>query len=284
MTTLEQALAEARQRISQLPHAAAKLEAELLLAFVLEQDRSYLYCWPERNLSETQLHAFGELVARRCAGEPIAYITGSREFWGLQLKVSPATLIPRPETEHLVEIALHFIPRHQSLHIADLGTGSGALALALASERPRCQITATDNSAAALDIAEYNRQHLQLDNVRFLPGRWFNPLTGMQFDMVVSNPPYVASDDPHLQQGDLRFEPQQALCSGVDGLQDIRDIIRAAPDYLRPGARLILEHGYRQGNAVTALLRQRGFRQVSCHQDYAERERTSLGQWPGDSG
>ena len=280
MNTIEQALAEARQQIKSLPHAPTKLEAEVLLAFALQQSRSYLYTWPQRALTEEQDARFRELVARRCRGEPIAYITGRREFWGLDLKVSPATLIPRPETEHLVEIALHYIPEHQPMTIADLGTGSGALALALASERPRCQIIATDVSTPALEIAEQNRQNLQLANVRFLHGRWFAPLANLRFDIVVSNPPYVAADDPHLQRGDLRFEPQQALSSGPDGLHDIREIITTAPGYMKPGAWLILEHGYNQGDAVTDLFHHGGFTRVACHHDYAERERTTIGQLP----
>ncbi|MGD8569176.1 MAG: peptide chain release factor N(5)-glutamine methyltransferase [Gammaproteobacteria bacterium] len=280
MNTIEQALAEARQQLNTLPHASAKLEADILLANAIDQPRSYLYTWPERLLTPQQQNRFQTLLARRYQGEPIAYITGHREFWGLDLMVSPAVLIPRPETERLVEIALQYIPENQPADIADLGTGSGALALALASERSHCRVSAIDSSAAALEVAERNRHKLKLANVRFYHGRWFDPLTPQQFDLVVANPPYVADGDPHLQQGDLRFEPPEALTAGADGLDDIREIIRKAPAHLKPGGWLILEHGYNQGDAVVELFNQNGFTHVLCYPDYAERERAAVGQMP----
>lgn len=278
MNTIEQALAQARRQLNALPHASAKLEADILLGTAIDQSRSYLYTWPERSLTPQQQSCYQALLERRCQGEPIAYITGHREFWGLDLMVSPAVLIPRPETERLVEIALQYIPEHELANIADLGTGSGALALALASERPRCQVAATDNSAAALQVATRNRQNLALANVQFYHGRWFEPLTPQRFDVVVANPPYVAAGDPHLQQGDLRFEPTEALSAGADGLDDIREIIRTAPVHLKAGGWLVLEHGYNQGDAVTELFKQNGFSHVLCYPDYAERERASVGQ------
>jgi release factor glutamine methyltransferase len=182
-----------------------------------------------------------------------------------------------------VEITLQKIPPDEHLLIADLGTGSGALALALASERPLCQIVGSDISEAALAIAEQNRQQLKLENVRFVEGRWFEPLHDLLFDLVISNPPYVASNDPHLQEGDLRFEPQQALRAGPDGLEAIRAILADAGSHLKPGAWLILEHGYDQGEAVIQLLETSGFNHVICHQDYAARERATVGQWLGTS-
>ncbi|WP_455220033.1 peptide chain release factor N(5)-glutamine methyltransferase [Kaarinaea lacus] len=278
MSTIQQTLAEAQSRLNTLPDISPKLESEILLAYVVNKPRSYLYTWPEQVLETHQLAQFQSLVDRRCTGEPIAYITSLREFWGLPLKVSPATLIPRPETERLVEIALQHIPDHESWQIADLGTGSGALALAIASERPQCQLIATDISADALRIAEQNRNDLQLNNVRFIQGRWFEPLNNYQFDLVVSNPPYVAENDPHLLEGDLRYEPQQALSAGPDGLDAIREILATAIPHLKPGAWLMVEHGYDQGNTVMALFAQSGFEQVICHADYAERERTTVGQ------
>ena len=282
MSTIKQALAEAQHRLSDLPGVSHKLESEILLAYVIHRPRSYLYTWPERTLEAQQLTKFQSLIERRSSGEPIAYITEEREFWGLPLRVSPATLIPRPETERLVEIALQQIPENESWQIADLGTGSGALALAIASERPLCQIVATDISEDALCIAEQNRKVLTLENVRFVQGRWFEPLNGIRFDLVVSNPPYVAEKDPHLLEGDLRFEPQQALSSGPDGLDAIRTILSSAKSHMKPDAWLILEHGYDQGSTVMALFKQYGFTQVFCHADYADRERATVGQMRSD--
>ncbi|WP_455220526.1 peptide chain release factor N(5)-glutamine methyltransferase [Kaarinaea lacus] len=281
MSTIKQAIAEASANINQLADVAAKLEAEILLAYLLKKSRSYLHTWPEQSLEPHVLDQYQALVQRRCRGEPIAYITEQREFWGLPLIVSPTTLIPRPETERLVEIALQKIPANKSWLIADLGTGSGALALALASERPLSHIVGTDISEAALAIAEQNRRQLKLENVRFALGRWFDPVFDLRFDLVVSNPPYVASNDPHLQEGDLRFEPQQALSAGPDGLEAIREIVASAINHLKPGAWLMLEHGYNQGEAVINLLEKSGFHHVLCHEDYAARERATEGQWSG---
>ena len=279
MSTFKEALLAASAKINQLPDVSAKLEAEILLAYILEKPRSFLHTWPERSLEPHLLDQYQTLVQRRCRGEPIAYITGQREFWGLPLTVSSATLIPRPETERLVELALEKIPTDESWYIADLGTGSGALALALASERPLCQIVGTDISAAALAVAKENGKRLNLTNVRFIQGRWFEPLKDRHFDLVLSNPPYVASNDPHLQEGDLRFEPRQALSAGPDGLNAIREIITSAKTHLKPGAWLMLEHGYDQGDNVITLFEESGFSHVFCHRDYAARERATVGQW-----
>jgi len=283
MSTIKQALLQASTSINRLPDVSGKLEAEVLLAHVLNKSRTYLHTWPEKTLEIAALHQYQLLVQRRCQGEPIAYITGQREFWGLPLTVSPATLIPRPETERLVEIALQKISPNERRLIADLGTGSGALALALASERPLCHIVGSDISDAALAIAEQNRRQLNLENVRFSQGRWFEPLHDLLFDLVISNPPYVASGDPHLQEGDLRFEPQQALSAGTDGLDAIREIVASASSHLKPGAWLILEHGYDQGDAVVHLMKTSCFNHVICLQDYAARERATVGQWMGNS-
>lgn len=257
----------------------AKLEAEVLLAFVLDKPRSFLYSWPEKEINSELLEQFNEVIQRRYSGEPVAYITGVREFWGLSLTVSPDVLIPRPETERLVEIALSYIPEQGAHLIADLGTGSGAIALALASERPDALIIATDISNAALNVAAQNKAELGIPNVDFRQGRWLDSFSEIQFDLIVSNPPYVADDDPHLQQGDLRFEPCAALSSGADGLNDIREIITQASDRLTSGGYLLLEHGFNQAEAVTELLENSGYCDVQCFRDYGSRERASIGRW-----
>jgi release factor glutamine methyltransferase len=257
----------------------ARLESEVLLAFALDKPRSHLYTWPDQELPDLQLDHFNELIQRRVSGEPIAYITGVREFWGLPLKVTPDTLIPRPETEKLVEIALQHIPENSAFHVADLGTGSGAIALAIASERPNISIEATDISDATLAVATENQSALELSNVQFRLGSWFEALTDSPFDLIVSNPPYVADNDPHLEQGDLRFEPQRALSSGVDGLTDIRQIIQQARDHLICGAYLLLEHGFDQAGAVIDLFEKSGYSEVRCFRDYAQRERATIGRW-----
>jgi len=278
MTTIAQCLNKANQLLQTNADINAKLEAEVLLAFVIEKPRSYLYTWPEQSVDAQQLHRYDQLVNRRIQGEPIAYITGQREFWGLPLHVSPATLIPRHETERLVELALHIIPEHASWTIADLGTGSGALAIAIANERPHCHIIATDQSDEALAIARHNAKQLNINCIEFSLGNWYEPLATHKFDLIVSNPPYVAEHDPHLKQGDLRYEPSQALCAGDNGLQDIRAIIKGAAMYLKPRGWLLLEHGFDQGRDVCELLKLNGFNNILCHQDYAQHERASQGQ------
>jgi len=221
------------------------------------------------------------LLARRVAGEPVAYLLGHRGFWTLDLAVSPATLIPRPETELLVELALARLPADTPLAVADLGTGSGAIALALASERPQVDVTATDLSAAALDMARGNAARNGLARVRFVQGAWFAPLQGMRFDLIASNPPYIASNDPHLQQGDLRHEPATALASGIDGLDDLRLIVADAGAHLLPGGWLLIEHGWDQGAAIRALFEHAGFEQVYTERDLEQRDRVTRGCLPG---
>jgi release factor glutamine methyltransferase len=259
-------------------HESAALEAEILLCHCLNKSRAYLRTWPEKPLNKEVLAQYQQLLARRQQGEPIAYITGYKEFWDLRLHVTPEVLIPRPETEHLVELVLEKIPADAAWHIADLGTGSGAIALAVARERPRCRITATDQSSASLAVAKDNALHNNIHNVRFRESYWFEALENECFHMVVSNPPYVAENDPHLKQGDLRFEPVSALSSGPQGLDDIEHIIRHAGAYLTAPGWLLLEHGYQQGDAVVQLLRNNGFKDVQCHSDYAQLERVSAGR------
>lgn len=257
---------------------SARLDAELLLAHVLGKPRSYLRTWPEHEPSAEQVTAFQALLARRRQGEPVAYLLGRQGFWSLQLIVAPHTLIPRPDTELLVETALQLLPP-TPLAALDLGTGTGAIALALASERPAWRLTGVDRIDEAVALAERNRAALQLDNASFQPSHWFSVLGGQRFALIVSNPPYIRSDDQHLSQGDVRFEPASALVAGRDGLTDLREIIAQAPDHLEHGGWLLLEHGYDQAAAVRELLLARGFAQVESRRDLGGHERISLGSW-----
>lgn len=258
---------------------SAVLDAQLLLAHVLGKTRTWLYTWPDAALAEADLQRVDALVAARAAGSPIAYLLGSRDFWSLTLQVNTAVLIPRPETELLVQTALELGPSGPAL-VADLGTGSGAIALALASERPQWQLHATEFSAAALAVAEQNRQTLGFANVCMLAGSWCEPLPASGYDLIVSNPPYIAEDDLHLQQGDLRFEPRSALVAGAAGLQDIVDITAQALTRLKPAGRLLLEHGWQQGPAVRSVLQEVGYVQVQTILDAGGRERVTLGCKP----
>lgn len=257
---------------------SARLDAELLLAHVLGKPRSYLRTWPEHEPSAEQVAAFQGLLVRRRQGEPVAYLLGRQGFWSLQLEVAPHTLIPRPDTELLVETALQLLPA-TPLAALDLGTGTGAIALALASERPAWRLTGVDRIDEAVALAERNRAALKLTNVGFKPSHWFSALSGQRFTLIVSNPPYIRSDDQHLSQGDVRFEPASALVAGRDGLTDLREIIAQAPDYLEHGGWLLLEHGYDQAEAVRELLLARGFGQVESRRDLGGHERISLGSW-----
>jgi release factor glutamine methyltransferase len=255
----------------------ARLEAELLLADVLGTTRTMLHTHPERLLDEVQSQRYATLIARRAQGEPCAYLTGRREFWSLMLAVTPATLIPRPETEHLVALALEHLPQHSTAHIADLGTGSGAIALAIAHERPHTTLHACDHSRAALAVAAHNTARLGLANLRLVESDWLAAFADTSLDMIVSNPPYVCASDPRLAEGDVRFEPQDALVAGPDGLDAIRTIAAQAPHALRPGGWLLVEHGMDQGDAVCALLAAAGFIAVTTHRDLAGLPRVTCG-------
>lgn len=255
------------------------LDAEVLLRHVAGVSRATLRAWPERTLREEDAAHFQELVRRRAAGEPVAYLVGEREFWSLPLKVTPDTLIPRPETELLVELALTRIPARIPWRVADLGTGTGAIALAIGHDRVLSRVVATDFSAGALAVAQQNADRLKLTNVTFRHGHWFEPLAGERFNLITSNPPYVATNDPHLLQGDVRFEPSSALMADADGLTHLRHIIEHAPNHLLRSGWLLLEHGWDQGPAVAALLHRRGFRSVAIHRDLGGQERISLGRW-----
>lgn len=251
-----------------------RLDAELLLAHVLGTSRTRLKSHPEEPRTAGERQAYWTLIARRAAGEPVAYLTGTKEFWSLRLAVGPAVLVPRPETELLVERALELCSE-RAARIADLGTGSGAIALALACERPGWHIVATDSSAAALALAKRNAAAAGATRVEFLEGSWFAPLAGRRFHLLVSNPPYIVADDPALAHPPLAFEPRAALASGADGLTALREIIRGAPEHLERGGWLLLEHGATQAAHVARELVVRGFTHVRSHRDLAGHERAT---------
>ncbi len=278
--TLRDLLADAAQQLIPVSDTP-RLDAEILLAAALDQPRSYLFTWPERLPEPEQAARFAVWLQRRLTGEPPAYLLGRREFWSLELDVTPDTLIPRPETELLVELTLQHLPADRPVAVADLGTGSGAIALALAVERPQARIVATDCSAAALAVARRNAQRLEIGNLEFRQGDWHQPLAEDRFDLIVSNPPYIAAGDSCWRQGTLQFEPSTALAAGADGLDALRIIIAQAPVYLKPKGWLFLEHGHDQGEIVLFLLREKGFIAVSDHQDIAGISRVCAGHWPG---
>lgn len=266
---LDAVLREARERIDEV-------DARVLLAHALERSSAWLFAHGDDIIEADALDRFETLLARRARGEPVAYLTGRRAFWSFELMVSADTLIPRPETELLVELALERLPAGSESRVADLGTGSGAIALALAHERPQARVVALDVSAGALDIARANARELGLRNLEFRQGDWLQPLADERFDLIVSNPPYIADADPHLDA--LRYEPAPALSSGADGLDAIRIIAGAAPAHLRSGGWLLLEHGWDQGDAVRALLQAAGFDSVETRRDLEHRDRVTLGR------
>jgi len=258
----------------------ARIEAQCLLQHVLNVPRSYLLAHSEQVLNATQQATYDSLLQRRLLGEPVAHILGEREFFGLNFKVTADTLIPRPETELLVELALQRMPAHGPYRVLDLGTGSGAIALSIAQNRPDAEVVAVDASEAALQVARGNARHLGIANVTMLYSNWFSALPGQRYDIIVSNPPYVAAGDVHLSRGDVRFEPLSALASGADGLDDIRRIIAGAGAFLKQGAWVLLEHGYDQADKVRTLLAQSGFAEVFSAKDMSGIERVSGGMLP----
>jgi len=272
----------------ELDSGSARIEAQCLLQAVLQVNRAYLLTHPEQILGAEQQAHYAALLERRLRGEPLAYILGEREFFGLNFKVTPATLIPRPDTELLVELALQRIPKPlpaspcqgrsvDKYRVLDLGTGSGAIALSIAHVRPNIEVTAVDASQEALEVARENARRLDIGNVRLLRSDWFAALADERFDLIVSNPPYIADGDAHLVQGDLRFEPCAALASGADGLDDIRRIVAGAKEHLHPGGWLLFEHGYDQAGRVRELLGAAGYTEVFSARDLAGIERVSGG-------
>jgi release factor glutamine methyltransferase len=277
MLTIESLLNAAALPDSPTP----RLDAELLLAYALGKTRSYLHTWPERELEADQLARYQAALVRRQAGEPVAYILGQQGFWSLELEVAAHTLIPRPDTELLVETVLALLPATPAA-LLDLGTGTGAIALALASERPAWLLTGVDRVPEAVALAERNGARLKLTNASFVPSHWFSALAGRRYQLIASNPPYIAANDRHLAEGDVRFEPSSALVAGLDGLDDIRLIITQAPDYLEVGGWLLLEHGFDQAEAVRQLLSARGFSAVESRRDLGGHERISLGRFDNE--
>jgi release factor glutamine methyltransferase len=273
------ALHEAQIALAKFVSASdAKLEAQLLLQHALNVNRAWLIAHEHENLPPSIHAAYRAMIERRLNGEPIAYILGYREFYGLNLKVTPDTLIPRPDTETLVEAALAKISTTKPYTILDLGTGTGAIALAIAKHRPQAFVVAVDASQATLNVAIENAKNLEISNVKFVLSDWFSALKCEKFDVIVSNPPYIEADDAHLKQGDLRHEPISALVAGQDGLSDIRQIIQQAPQHLNPHGYLLLEHGYNQAESVADLLKQAGFSEISHAQDLAGINRVTLGK------
>nr|WP_246189423.1 peptide chain release factor N(5)-glutamine methyltransferase [Pseudoxanthomonas kalamensis] len=267
-----------RRAVGRISGDAPRHQAELLLMQALGCERAWLFAHADEVLADTAVDRFEALLQRREAGEPLAYVLGRQGFWSLDLAVTLATLIPRPETELLVELALQRLSQEHPLRVADLGTGSGAVALAIARERPLATVVATDVSGPALGVAVDNARRNGIDNVWFRRGDWCTALGGERFDLIASNPPYIAEDDPHLRQGDLPHEPAAALASGADGLQAIRSIVADAPRHLVHDGWLLLEHGLEQGAAVRALLHATGFVEVSTQRDLEDRDRVTLGR------
>lgn len=266
------------RRAQELIHSeSARLDVELLLAHVFDRDRTFLYTWPEKCLTEDQQLQFDALLSERLKGKPVAHLLGRREFWGLMFEVDASTLIPRPDTETLVEAALA-LELPVEAQVIDLGTGTGAIAMALASEKPSWKILAVDQSAEAVALAQRNQHNLNLSNVTVIASDWFQTVENTGYHLIVSNPPYIDAKDPHLIEGDVRFEPLTALVAEDEGLADIRHILQKSKDYLLPQGWLLIEHGYRQGEAVHQLFSQFGYQHIKTLQDFGYNDRVTLGQ------
>ncbi len=278
--SIENALRHAVARLASVSDSP-RLDAELLLCRAIGLPRSYLFAHPEDTLDEAALERFDATLGRRESGEPMAYITGTREFWSLQLMVTPATLVPRPETEILVDLALREIPREADWNVLDLGTGSGAIALAIATERPFAQVTAVDLSEDALAVAAQNARQLDLDNVEFVRGSWTEPVRDRHFDLVASNPPYVAEGDPFLES--LEAEPGLALLAGEDGMDSIDTLIRECRDIVVPNGKILLEHGSTQAAKVEERMLRSGWVDIRCHKDYALLPRVTVARNPTEN-
>ncbi len=271
-----EALKNAQQQLNLFD--SAKLDAEILLCSVLNCERPYVYAHPEQELSNKEIGSFNKLIPLRAEGQPVAHLINNKEFWSLSLHVTKDTLIPRPETEFLVEEVLNIIPSDLNKKILDMGTGSGAIAIAIASERPLASLTATDNSDAAIKVAKQNADAHKIENIKFIKADWFENENIKTYDLIVSNPPYIENNDPHLEQGDVRYEPISALASGKDGLDDLRIIIRESKDHLSQQGWLLVEHGYNQGEAVKQLFIENGYVSLSTLKDYSGNDRISIGQ------
>lgn len=271
-------LESAEQRLL-LTSESPRLDAEVLLAHSLGQSRSHLRAWPEKILTVTESEQFQALVELRYQGTPVAYLLGEREFWSRSFKVNDSVLIPRPDTELIVELALDLLATRQNCKVIDLGTGSGIIAITLAAERPNDQVIASDMSKAALALAAENAVNLKIGNIQFKESNWFEQIDEYDFDMVISNPPYIAADDPHLEEGDVRFEPKQALISPAQGLYDIRLLADQSRQHLKAGAYILIEHGYQQQLEVQAILQHFDFKNIITHCDLAGNPRVTLGQW-----
>ncbi|KAA0014200.1 peptide chain release factor N(5)-glutamine methyltransferase [Billgrantia pellis] len=274
---LDALLARATGRLSRAGSPSPRLDAEVLLCYVMGVDRTWLYTWGDHAAPTFERARFEALVAARASGHPVAYLTGEREFWGLALATSPHTLIPRPDTETLVEALLE-LAQEGSGRLLDLGTGTGAIALAFASERPAWEILGVDRVTEAVALATANARRLGVANARFVVSDWFSALADARFSLIAANPPYIDSRDPHLSQGDVRFEPKSALVSAEAGLADLRHIIRSARAHLAPGGWLVLEHGHEQAAPVRALLHEAGYVDLASRRDLGGRERVSLGR------
>lgn len=277
-TTFSSAVEAAASELAPISDSS-RLDAEVLLAHLLGESRTFLRTWPDRTLSLTQLHSYCKLVAQRRNGCPIAYLTGTREFWSMDFNVNPAVLIPRPETELLVESALELYPIDQQISVLDLGTGSGIVGIAIARERPQSQVLCTDISLEAIRIAQGNASKFSLNNICFIESDWFKLVTGQKFDLIVSNPPYIADNDPYLDGGDLLYEPKIALRSGPRGLDALRAIADQARARLKSGGFLLLEHGFDQGPSLERLLSAYGYQQISRRKDLQGHPRMTLSRW-----
>jgi len=278
MTTVTELLLQAEQSIN--CSDSARLDAEILFCDVMQFNRSRIYSHPEQIVPDDKSVLFQSLIAQRQQGRPIAHLTGKKEFWSLQLAINEYTLIPRPETELLVETALQLVPDDTTFNILDLGTGSGAIAIAIASERPNCKIVATDINTNALTMAKKNAETYQLQNIQFYISDWYRDIPSQSFDLIVSNPPYIKQDDEHLSQGDVRFEPEIALVAGADGMQAINMILENAKNYLASDAYLLIEHGYDQRSLVEEAFLKHDFKQLKTFQDLSGQDRMTIGQSP----
>ncbi len=278
MTNIQTTLSTATELLANSSDSAL-LDAEVLLCHVLDKARSHLRAWPEKEIKPQHHKQFLHLLKQRQQGLPIAYITGKKEFWSRDFKVSPDVLIPRPDTELLIELSLKQISDKPDARLIDLGTGSGAIAITLAAERPDTKVIATDLSNKALNIARQNASDHRIKNIQFIQSNWFNEIAPSKFDLVISNPPYIAYNDPHLSQGDVRFEPDNALIAKEQGLKDIKNISNHARNYLNPGATLLVEHGYDQQMAVQAIFNSFAYTNITTHTDLSGNPRVTSGLW-----